>query len=275
MVDMYCPDAYYDAKGAADHIVDLTTRYTSNGLPFFTVEAQDGDMGAGHAFYAIGQQRAIGYTGMGNDGLLQWFSVTGINFPAAVTEPGMDTPARLVGFGGPGSNKPLPPLPIEYEAKSLSQAFLTMSQIAPQILEHQTNGTMAGVVVDKQRPTEKVKLGNYFLNVGMAPGLRGTNAPRDPMGYGLFILLGPDEYLLAGNNLLLTFSPATPGPQIAGLSTHEAGRYDNKGKWVVAQLIGGDDSMITSDPPADQSGSGVRLGFGERAIQRVTLYRYR
>jgi hypothetical protein len=32
--------------------------------------------------------------------------------------------------------------------------------------------------------------------------------------------------------------------------------------------------MITSDPPPDQSGSGVRLGFGERAIQRVKLYRY-
>jgi hypothetical protein len=274
-VDMFCPDAYYEAEGAADHIVDLTTRYVHSGLPFFTVEAQDGDMGAGHAFYAIGRHRAIGYTGMGNDGLLQWFSITGINFPAAVTEPGMDSPERLVGFGGPGSNKPLPPLPPQYEAKSLSQAFLTMSQIAPQILEHQTNGTIAGVVVDKQRPGEKVKLGNYIINVVMPPGVHGTNAAPYPMGYGLFIALGPDEYLLAGNNLLLTFTPDTPGPQIAGLAWHEAGRYDNKGKWVPAQFIGGDDSMITSDPPPDQSGSGVRLAFGERAIQRVMLYRYR
>jgi hypothetical protein len=275
MVDMFCPDAYYGAQGAADHIVDLTTRYTSNGLPFFTVEAQDGDMGAGHAFYAIGQQRAIGYTGMGNDGLLQWFSQTGINLPAAVTEPGMDSLARLQGFGGPDSTKPLPPLPAEYEGKALSQAFRTLSNIAPQILEHQTNGTIAGVVLDKQRPKEKVKLGNYVINAGMPPGVRGTNAVAFPMGYGLFMALGPDEYLLAGNNLLLTFTPDTPGPPIAGLSQHEAGRFDSKGKWVVAQLIGGDDSMITSDPPADQSGSGVRLEFGERAIQRVKLYRYR
>ena len=87
--------------------------------------------------------------------------------------------------------------------------------------------------------------------------------------------LGPDEYLLAGNNLLLTFTPDTPGPQIAGLAQHEAGRFDNKGKWVATHFIGGDDSMITSYPAANQSGSGVRLAFGERAIQRVTLYRYR
>jgi hypothetical protein len=207
--------------------------------------------------------------------LLQWFSITGINFPAVVTEPGMDSPERLVGFGGPGSTKPLPPLPPQYEAKSLSQAFLTMSQIAPQILQHQTDGTIGGVVLDKQRPTEKVKLGNYIINAEMPPGLRGSNAVAFPMGYGLFISLGPDEYLLAGNNLLLTFTPDTPGPRIAGLAWHEAGRFDNQGKWVPAQFIGGDDSMITSDPPADQSGSGVRLGFGERAIQRVTLYRYR
>jgi len=150
-----------------------------------------------------------------------------------------------------------------------------MSQIAPQILEHQTNGTMAGVVLDKERPKEKVKLGSYIINAEMPPGVHGTNAAAYPMGYGLFMATGADEYLLAGNNLLLTFTPDTPGPRIAGLSAHEAGRFDSKGRWVVAQLIGGDDSMITSDPPADQSGSGVRLGFGERAIQRVKLYRYR
>jgi len=68
------PDAYMGRQGAADHIVELTTRYARSGKPFFTVEASDGDMGAAHAFYAIGQQRAIGYSGMGNDGLLEWFT---------------------------------------------------------------------------------------------------------------------------------------------------------------------------------------------------------
>ena len=38
---------------------------------------------------------------------------------------------------------------------------------------------------------------------------------------------GPDEYLLAGNNLLITFTPDTPGPPIAGLAMQEAGRFDS------------------------------------------------
>jgi hypothetical protein len=187
----------------------------------------------------------------------------------------MDSPARLMGFGGPGSTKPLPPMPPEYEAKALSQAFLTLSQIAPQILEHQSSGTIAGVALDKQRPNETVKLGNYILNVELPHG-RGAQAPvPDILGYGLFMATGPDEYLLAGNNLLLTFTPDTPGPPIAGLASQEAGRFDNNGKWVATHFLGGDDSNFSSEPPVGQSGSVVRLAFGEHAVQRVKLYRYR
>jgi hypothetical protein len=265
LVDMSCPDAYMGRQGAADHIVDITKRYSGPGNPFFTVEASDGELGAAHAFYAIGGQRAIGYSGMGNDGLLDWFTKTGINSPAWHTPAGMDSPTRLFGFGGPGSSKPLPPVPAEYEAKALSQAFLTLSQIAPQILEHQSKGTIAGVVVDKQTPDEKVKLGNYILNVGLPRGRGTPNVVPDLIGYGVLMAVGPDEYLVAGNNLHITFTPNTPGPPIAGLAEQEAGRFDNNGKWVATHFLGGDDS----------SDSVVRLSWGERAIQRVTLYRYR
>jgi hypothetical protein len=278
LVDMSVPHANMGGsanQGVANRIVDITTRYTRSGLPLFTIEAADGEPGAAQAFYAIGQLRAIGYSGMGNDGLLDWFTRTGINFPAAFSPPGMDSPARLVGFGGPGSNRPLPPLPPEYEAKALSQAFLTLSQIAPQILEHQSSGTIAAVVLDKQRPDQPVKLGNYILNVGLPRNRGQQNVVPDLIGYGLFMAAGPDEYLLAGNNVVLTFTPNTPGPPIAGLAAQEAGRFDNHGKWVATHFLGGDDSVMSSDPPKGQSGSIVRLGFGERAIQRVKLYRYR
>jgi hypothetical protein len=275
LVDMSCPDAYMGRQDAASHIVDITGRYSRPDNPFFTVEATDGDLGAAHAFYAIGQQRAIGYSGMGDDGLLDWFTRTGINSPASVTPAGMEAPTRLFGFGGPGSAKPLPPVPPEYEAKALSQALLTLSQIAPQILEHQSKGTIAGVALDKQRPDEKVKLGGYVLNVGLPRARSAPSVIPDLVGYGLFMAVGPDEYLLAGNNLLITFTPDTPGPPIAGLAAQEAGRFDGTGKWVATHFLGGDDSVFSSDPPANQSGSVVRLSFGERAVQRVKLYRYR
>jgi len=153
---------------------------------------------------------------------------------------------------------------------------LTLSQIAPQILEHQSSGTIAGVALDKQTPDEQVKLGNYILNVGLPRSRGAENVVPDLIGYGLFMAVGPDEYLLAGNNVVITFTPDTPGPPIAGLAEQAAGRFDANGKWVTTHFLGGDDSVISSDPPAlGQSGSGVRLALGERAIQRVKLYRYR
>jgi hypothetical protein len=278
-VDMFCPDAYLSSsatQGVADAMIDLTKRYTRSGNIFFTVEANSDSRGAAHAFYAIGQHRAIGYTGMGEGGLLDWFTKTGMNMPAVVTPPGAGSPETLYGFGGPGSSKPLPPPPPEYEQQALSQAFLVLSQIAPQILAHQTNGTIAGVALDDHRTSERVKLGNYILNVGFPTGRRAPDVAPEPVGYGLFMEVGPDEYLLAGNNLLITFTPDTPGPPIAGLAVQEAGRFDANGKWVATHFLGGDDTVISSDPPAmNQSGSGVRLVLGERAVQRVKLYRYK
>jgi hypothetical protein len=74
---------------------------------------------------------------------------------------------------------------------------------------------------------------------------------------------------------LITFTPHAPGPPIAGLAGQEAGRFDADGKWVATHFLGGDDTNFSSEPPVGQSGSVVRLAFGEHAVQRVTLYRYR
>ena len=90
--------------------------------------------------------------------------------------------------------------------------------------------------------------------------------------------VGPDEYLVAGNNLQITFTPNTPGPPIAGIAHQEAGRFED-GKWVATRFLAGDDSVLRYDlanvVAAGQSGSGVRLSAPDRGIQRVKLYRYR
>jgi hypothetical protein len=114
--------------------------------------------------------------------------------------------------------------------------------------------------------------------VGLPRDRRTLNVVPDVVGYGLFMAVGPDEYLLAGNNLEITFTPDTPGAPIAGLAEQEAGRFEN-GKWVVTRFLGGDDSVLRYDMATvaamNQSGSGVRLRSGESGIQRVKLYRYR
>ena len=106
----------------------------------------------------------------------------------------------------------------------------------------------------------------------------------DLTGYGIFMATGPDEFLMAGDNVQITFSPDTPGPEFVGLAEQEAGRFEN-GKWVVTRYLAGDDSTLRRDyanaVAEGQSGFGVRLfsqphlSFAERAIQRVKVYRYK
>jgi len=249
LLDLLCPDIYLpDFTGIA-------TSYSRSGNTLFVPESAAGTPGAANAFYAIGQLRAIGYSPFG-----------------------IDNVARLVGVG-PDGPQPAGPQPApDVEAQPFSVAYKTLAQLAPLILEHQSKGTIAAASLNRQNPGREIKLGDYILNVGLPRDRRTPDAVPNLTGYGIFMSTGPDEYLLAGDNLQITFTPNTPGPPIAGIARQENGHFAN-GNWVVTRYLAGDDSVLRYDMAtvADlgQSGSGVRLQAPNRAIQRVKLYRYR
>jgi hypothetical protein len=198
---------------------------------------------------------------------------------------------------GPGSppGAVAPPVPADIENLPLPTAYATLSQLAPLVLEQQAKGTIAGAWLNKQNPDTQIKLGGYTLNVALtrrgqavmadAPLGRGgyplnvaLGEVPDLTGYGIFMATGPDEFFMAGNNVQVTFSPDMPGSGFVGLAEQEAGRFAD-GKWVVTRYLAGDDSVLRYDfaniAALNQSGSGVRLSIGERAIQRVKVYRYK
>jgi hypothetical protein len=163
------------------------------------------------------------------------------------------------------------------EKGQIPKAYAVLAQLAPLILEHQSKGSIAAVWLNKEQPAQKLKLGNYTVNVELrrtrrAPGL------LPEVGYGIFIAVGPDEYIATGTDVQVTFSPNTPGPPIAGLATVEEGTYAN-GRWVAGRVLNGDEVQLRYDLAAaaaeNQSGSGLRFGADGPAIQRVWLYRYR
>jgi len=247
-IDMLCPDIYLP------NFVELTARYSRSGNPLFVPESAGDVRGAANAYYAIGQHRAIGYSSMGIDSMGR-VAVEGPDF-----------------FGE--STRGLPPI----EARPLPVAYATLGQLAPFILDHQSKGTIAAALVNKQNPEARIDLGDYTLNVTLQRDPRTYNVVPDLTGYGIFMLEGPGDYLMAGNNLQVTFTPRTPGPPIAGLAWQESGKFEN-GKWVRNRILGGDDSVLRYDmvtvAAMNQSGSGVRLTAGERGIQKVKVYRYR
>jgi hypothetical protein len=248
-IDLLCPDVYLpDFTG-------IVANYSRSGNTIFIPESAADTRGAANAFFAIGQFRSIGYSPFGIDNLAQ------------LVRSGPDAPQ-------PAGSQPLPDL----ETMPFSVAYRTLGQLAPFILEHQAKGTIAAASLNRQHPDQQIKLGDYILNVGLPRNRRTPDVVPDVSGYGIFMATGPNEYLMAGNNLQITFTPNTPGPQIAGIARQENGHFEN-GKWVTTRYLAGDDSVLRYDIAAvadmGQSGSGVRLTAPDRGIQRVKLYRYR
>ena len=143
-------------------------------------------------------------------------------------------------------------------------------------------GTIGAVVLNAQQQRQAVSIGNYTVIVDPVQNRRSTSVAStttEPVpSYALVIATGPDEYVIAANNVEVTFSPNTPGPPIAGLAQVQAGNYVD-GEWVPGRWLNGDDVLLNyklaEAAATGQSGSGLRFAADGPTIQKVKLYRYR
>jgi beta-galactosidase GanA len=143
----------------------------------------------------------------------------------------------------------------------LGRSYAMLAQLMPLILEHQGKGAMAGVLPEgpEQRAPQQVRLGGYTLNITY------ERPSAEALSGGLVIAVGPDEFVLAGTGLVVTFEANTPGDPIVGLLSVQEGKYAN-GQWIPGRWLNGDQT---------HQGRHVRLAAGKFDIQRVRLYRYR
>ena len=160
----------------------------------------------------------------------------------------------------------------EYSAARVplvEQSYQILSQLSPLILENEGRGTMAGVWLDESNRTQKVVLGNYTFTVTheytwpYSSGFHQTNGW--PRFGGLIISLAPDEYIIAGTGLVVTFASNSPNKPIAGIVSIDEVNCLN-GHWVPGRRLNGDE---------DHQGRHLLLAPGECAVQRVKLYQYR
>ncbi|MGA2916257.1 MAG: DUF5597 domain-containing protein [Sedimentisphaerales bacterium] len=150
----------------------------------------------------------------------------------------------------------------------ISKSYEVLSQLAPLILEKQGSGQMTGVLLDKENQTQEVNLGEYTLKISHGYTFKWTPRPAGvetwPLAGGIIISAGPDEYVIAGTGLIVTFAANPPSEQIAGIVAIEEGKYVN-GCWVSGRRLNGDEN---------HQGRHLNLPFGRFGIQRVKLYNY-
>ena len=165
---------------------------------------------------------------------------------------------------------------VNNEEDPLTMAYKILASLAPVILEAQSNGTITSVLLKQEtKQSEEVILGDYKILVEMARNRRSPSVAAQ--GYGIIINIAPDEYIISGSNIQVSFSPNTPGPAIAAISQLDEGKFEN-GKWIQGRRLNGDDIMIDYDlakmAMENKTGTGLKFGNNNELVQRVKLYRY-
>jgi beta-galactosidase GanA len=223
-IDFFSPDIYFP------NFAEWCDKYRRSGNPLFIPEAiRD----TANPFYAFGQCDAMGFS------------------PFAIDDP---PPA-------PATNEPPAQQP------DFGRCYEVLAQLAPLILENQGKGTMAGVLLDETNQTQKIRLGNFTLKVSHDYTWSGSRNPHPspwPRFGGLIISTGPDEYLVAGSGLIVTFASNSTDDPIAGIASIKEGWFVN-GHWVAGRRLNGDEN---------HQGRHLRLVPGQFGIQVVKLYRY-
>ncbi|HTP79047.1 MAG TPA: DUF5597 domain-containing protein [Bacteroidota bacterium] len=149
----------------------------------------------------------------------------------------------------------------------LTRANDVLSQLAPVILEHQGKGMTAGMLLDRGRPESRFTFGEYVLNTSFEPLDRWAAPVADSTacGGGIIVQLGPNEFIVAGSGVIVTFQSLNKDRPIAGIESIDEGVYQN-GVWKPGRRLNGDQS---------HQGRHMRLPYADFQIQRVKLYQYR
>ncbi len=210
------------------NFAEWAAKYARAGNPLFVPEALRSTDAAVWALYAFGQHDAIGFCP---------FAIESIAEPAQ----GL-----------------------------LAASYDLIEQLTPVILAQDGRGKMAGLLPPgpPQPQPQALRLGGCVLHVTYehaAPAALadGPAAPALPAG-GLVIAMGPDEFVIAGTGITVTFESPVAGENLGILNVQE-GRYVD-GVWQGGRWLNGDQT---------HQGRHLRLEPGRFAIQRIKLYRYR
>jgi hypothetical protein len=231
-LDFLSPDIYFN------EFVHWAGEYTRRDNPLFIPEAQGGVTGATNVLYAVGPEKAIGFSAFGVD------------------DQG-NSPLDLAGITNPAER---------VDSGALGSMYLTLSRLESLLLKGQETGGLSAALVegDAQRAA-RTSPGAYTANVVWVGG-PATSGAR--VG-ALFIQTGADEFLVVGSgDGMVTFSADTPGPPIVGIESIDEEFFEN-GTWTPRRRLNGDENS---------QGQALRLHAAdatEGRIYRVRLYRYK
>ncbi len=237
---------------------DWVKKYKRADNPFFTPEVKcDGNSGV-KAYYTFGETDAISFS------------------PFALDQ--ADSKVR----------------------HQLKSAYSTLKQLSPILLQHQGKGGNWGLLFDQEDKERIIEDGDitmtcrHFFTLPWDP--RATDGSKWKEGGGLIVRLAKNEYLVAGNGIVVVFQSKTEKQQAEEKKLGEDGFVDNggeannqkkaaatfKGKRIgigyVDQVEVDEDGNLQfirrDNGDQDHQGRHARISCGENKILHVKLYEY-
>ncbi len=240
-VDFVAPDIYFD------NFSYWAGRYTYRGNPLLVPEARGGQAGMANALYAIGKLNAIGYS------------------PFAI-ESGMSL------SGAVAAEK------LESLRQPVAATYLTLSHLAPQILQKQGSGEMAAMILEGEaQPTGRLQVGGYTVTVSRS---RPPMAERDDRVAVMFLQQGPDEFIVAGSgSVQVSFgsrAEAAPGADAGPVSPAGSASVGTVGVLSIDEEVYADGKWsIQRRLNGDENGQGQILRVNPDSTDKAILYHVR
>lgn len=154
---------------------------------------------------------------------------------------------------------------------NLTQAYDTLSQLSPLILDAQGTGRMRGFrprvsfdgVVDET--PQSFVLGHYRFTVSFIDPWTPKDKQNIAANGGLIIQTGDDSFVVAGTGVVVTFEDAGADKMAVGIEQIVEGRYVN-GVWTPGRWLNGDEN---------HQGRHLKINAGGFGIQQLKLYRFK
>jgi hypothetical protein len=148
-----------------------------------------------------------------------------------------------------------------------AEAYGLLDGMVPVLAKAQAENKSMGILLEGDKP-EAVPFAGYRVTINAAPAPRrepqasvasSFRSPRDSRPYGMILTTAPDEFIIAGSGISLSFVPDSPGGKIAEIGSIDEGRFEN-GHWIPGRRLNGDEGRLV-------------LAAGPIRILKVRLYR--
>ena len=181
---------------------------------------------------------------------------------------------------------------------TIRDAYRLIDNLSPILLQHQGKASKWGLLFDQEDKERIIEDGDlimtcrHYFTLPWDP--RATDGSKWPEGGGLVIKLAKNEYLIAGNGIVITFQSKSEKLQAEEKSLGEDGFADNgnqagkatqqpfKGKRIgisfVDQVEVDDNAQLKfirrDNGDQDHQGRHTRISCGENKLLHVKLYEY-